>query len=126
MNNIKTVLVTGGAGYVGSLLVPRLLADGYRVKVLDLYVFGDDVLDPVRDDPDLEEVKGDLRDADLLRRVMPGCDAVIHLACVSNDPSFELNPALGRSINYDCFPGLVDVARECGVRRFVYASSSSV
>jgi nucleoside-diphosphate-sugar epimerase len=126
MSIIKTVFVTGGAGYVGSVLVPRLLAEGFRVKVLDLYVFGDQVLDAVRGHAQLEEIKGDLRDAALLRRELPGCDAVIHLACISNDPSFELNPALGRSINYDCFADLVDAAQDSGVRRFVYASSSSV
>jgi nucleoside-diphosphate-sugar epimerase len=126
MTTIRTVFVTGGAGYVGSALVPRLLADGHRVKVLDLYLFGDQVLDAVRGHRDLHEIKGDVRDIGLLQRELPGCDAVIHLACVSNDPSFELNPALGRSINYDCFPGLVDAARQSGIRRFVYASSSSV
>jgi nucleoside-diphosphate-sugar epimerase len=122
----KRVLVTGGAGYVGSVLVPKLLAAGVAVRVLDLYLYGGHVLDAVRDHPGLEQVKGDIRDQALLDRVMPGCDAVIHLACISNDPSFELDPALGRSINYDAFFGLVDTAKASGVRRFVYASSSSV
>src|SRR4051812_21768671 len=110
MGDIRTVFVTGGAGYVGSVLVPRLLNEGYLVKVLDLYVFGKHVFDAVRDHPNLHEIKGDLRDRDLLLSELPGCDAVIHLACISNDPSFELNPELGRSINYDCFPDLVDIA----------------
>ncbi|MBM4442375.1 MAG: NAD-dependent epimerase/dehydratase family protein [Candidatus Rokubacteria bacterium] len=123
---IRTVLVTGGAGYVGSALVPKLLAAGYRVKVLDLYLYGDAVLAAVTGHPDLEEIKGDLRDQALLRRALKGCDAVIHLACISNDPSFELNPDLGKSINYDAFLPLVTYAKEAGVRRFVYASSSSV
>jgi nucleoside-diphosphate-sugar epimerase len=94
--------------------------------VLDLYLYGDDVLRNVSGAPGLEEIKGDIRDLPLLKGILPRCDAVIHLACISNDPSFELNPALGRSINYDAFPPLVDAARERGVRRFVYASSSSV
>jgi nucleoside-diphosphate-sugar epimerase len=126
MRDIKTVMVTGGAGYVGAVLVPRLLAEGYRVKVLDLYLFGEDPLGGVRDHPNLTEIRGDIRNPLLLRRELPGCDAVIHLACISNDPSFELNPELGRSINYDCFPDLVDIAKASGVRRFIYASSSSV
>ena len=59
-------------------------------------------------------------------RALAGCDAVIHLACISNDPSFDLDPALGRSINFDCFRPLVQASKAAGVRRFIYASSSSV
>ena len=126
MRKIRKVLVTGGAGYVGAVLVPKLLNQGYQVKVLDLYLFGDNVLDEVRDHPKLEQIKGDLRDRELLKRILPGCDAVIHLACISNDPSFELNPALSRSINYDAFGPLVKISKASGVSRFVYASTSSV
>ena len=123
---IKTVCVTGGAGYVGAVTVPKLLEAGYRVKVIDLFIFGEDVLDGVADDPNLEIVRGDIRDRALLERTIPGSDAVLHLACISNDPSFELDPALGKSINYDAFLDLVTVSKESGVGRFVYASSSSV
>jgi nucleoside-diphosphate-sugar epimerase len=119
----STVYVTGGAGYVGSALVPALLEAGYKVKVLDLFMYGDDVLDA---HPNLEMIKGDMRDRKLLERTIPGCDAVIHLACISNDPSFELDPGLGKSINYDAFIDLVKVSKDSGVKRFVYASSSSV
>lgn len=122
----KTVFVTGGAGYVGSVLVPKLLSSGYNVRVLDLFLYGEHVLDEVKDHPGLQQIKGDLRNVGLLQEVIPGCDAVIHLACVSNDPSFELNPTLGKSINYDAFFHLVDLARDNGVGRFIYASSSSV
>src|SRR5262245_40215999 len=126
MVNLQTVLVTGGAGYVGSVLVPKLLAQGYRVKVLDLYIFGSHTLDAVKHHDGLEQIKGDIRDKVLLRRIMPGCDAVIHLACISNDPSFELDPELGRAINFDCFSDLVSISKDSGVKRFVFASSSSV
>lgn len=126
MHRIETVLVTGGAGYVGAVLVPELLAKGYKVKVLDLYLYGEGVLDSVKGHPGLEHVKGDIRDRALLERVVPGCDAVIHLACISNDPSFELDLELGKSINYDAFIDLVKVSKARGVRRFIYASSSSV
>ena len=126
MNAVSHVFVTGGAGYVGSALVPRLLAEGLRVTVFDLYLYGDHVLDGVRTHPGLRQIKGDLRNRALVERSIAGCDAVIHLACISNDPSFELNPELGRSINYDAFIDLVDVARDAGVGRFIYASSSSV
>lgn len=122
----QDVLVTGGAGYVGAVLVPKLLQQGYNVKVLDLLIYGDDALRPVIDHPNLELIKGDIRDRPLLEKVIPGCKSVIHLACISNDPSFELNPELGKSINYDAFPALVDVSKDQGVNRFIYASSSSV
>ncbi len=127
MNNpIKQVLVTGGAGYVGAVLVPKLLSAGYNVKVLDLYLYGEDVFDAVKKDPKLRQVKGDIRDSELLKRELPGTDAVIHLACISNDPSYELNPSLGKSINYDAFIPLVLISKENKVKRFIYASSSSV
>jgi nucleoside-diphosphate-sugar epimerase len=126
MTSLKTVLVTGGAGYVGAVLVPKLLECGYHVRVLDLFLYGDDVLQAVASHNSLETIKGDIRDRPLLERIMSGCDAVIHLACISNDPSFELDPELGRSINYDAFFDLVAVAKNSGVQRFIYASSSSV
>lgn len=126
MKPIQQVLVTGGAGYVGAVLVPKLLDKGYCVKVLDLYIYGEHVLDAVKDNSNLEQIKGDIRDRALLEKVIPGCDAVIHLACISNDPSFELDRALGRSINYDAFFDLVEVSKNSSVHRFIYASSSSV
>ena len=126
MKPIAQVLVTGGAGYVGAVLVQRLLDDGYRVRVLDLYMFGKHVLDGVKDHPNLKQIEGDIRDQTLFKRVLRGCDAVIHLACISNDPSFELNPALSRSINYEAFGPLVRISKESGVRRFIYASTCSV
>jgi len=121
----KRVLVTGGAGYVGSSLVPKLLAAGYEVSVLDLYIYGA-VFADLASNPKLTEVKGDLRNPSDVQRALSGCDAVVHLACISNDPSFDLNPDLGRSINYDCFRPLVKASKDAGVRRFIYASSSSV
>ena len=123
--NLNRVLVTGGAGYVGAVLVPKLIAAGYQVTVLDLYMYGEDVLKSSRG-ASLREVKGDIRDAEVVKQALQGCDAVIHLACISNDPSFELNPELGRSINLDAFVPLVRAAKEAKVKRFVYASSSSV
>lgn len=120
---MRKVLVTGGGGYVGAALVPALLAAGYGVTVVDLFIYGDDVLDP---HPGLRCVTGDIRDADMLRRELVGVTDVIHLACISNDPSFELNPDLGRSINLDAFEPLVAASRDAGASRFIYASSSSV
>ncbi len=120
---MKSVYITGGAGYVGSVLVPKLLSKGYKVSVLDLMIYGEDVL---AKHPNLTIIKGDIRDQELLKKTLPGHDAVIHLACISNDPSFELNPDLGKSINLDAFEPLVKISKESGVSRFIYASSSSV
>ncbi len=122
-NEIKRVLVTGGAGYVGAVLVPKLLDQGYAVRVIDLMWFGEDVL-PTHER--LDVMKADVRDANAVAKAVADCDAVIHLACISNDPSFELDPTLGRSINLDAFEPLVVAARDAGVSRFIYASSSSV
>ena len=119
----KKIFVTGGAGYVGAVLVPRLLSEGCRVTVLDLMIYGEEVLTP---HPNLKVIKGDIRDQALLGEILSGHDAVIHLACISNDPSFELNPDLGKSINLDAFGPLVNISRQCGILRFIYASSSSV
>lgn len=126
MTQARHVLVTGGAGYVGAVLVPRLLAAGHTVTVLDLYMYGHDVLAEVADNPRLIQIVGDLRHGPVVEKALAGCDSVIHLACISNDPSFELNPDLGKSINFDCFRPLVRAAKKAGVKRFIYASSSSV
>jgi len=123
---MKNVLVTGGAGYVGAKLVPALLSEEYKVKVLDLFIYGEDVFDGIADKKNLEYIKGDIRDQILLDSCLRNIDTVIHLACVSNDPSFELNPVLGKSINWDAFLPLVELSKENGVSRFIYASSSSV
>jgi len=123
MTNLKAILVTGGAGYVGCVLVPKLLAAGYRVIVYDVLLFGSDGLSAY---PNVRVIKGDLRDTASFRAAVEGVDAVIHLACISNDPSFELDPELSKSINYDCFEPMVLASKRAGVRRFIYASTSSV
>lgn len=116
------VLITGGAGYVGTVLTPQLLAAGYQVVVYDTCWYGC-FLDA---HPELTLIKSDLRDKEALTQALEGVDQVIHLACISNDPSFELDEALSREINFDCFEPLVVAAKKAGVRRFIYASSSSV
>jgi nucleoside-diphosphate-sugar epimerase len=121
---LQNVLITGGAGYVGSLLVPQLLELGYKITVYDTLYFGDHFLP--KDNPNLKIIKGDIRDTDHLKSALKSADAVISLACISNDASFELDEALSTSINLDAFEPMVIAAKQAGVKRFIYASSSSV
>ena len=120
---MSSIFITGGAGYVGSKLVPKLLRLGHEVTVLDLMIYGESVLD---NHEKLKKIKGDIRNTNLLEKFIKGHDTVIHLACISNDPSYELNPSLGKSINYDAFEPLVKTSIENNVNKFIYASSSSV
>lgn len=119
---MQKVLITGGAGYVGHVLTPRLLAAGYEVTVYDKLFFGC----RLPNHPKLRVVQGDIRDAARLTAVLAGQDAVLHLACISNDASFELDERLSKTINYDSFEPLVVAAKTAGVKRFIYCSSSSV
>ena len=118
------VLVTGGAGYAGSLLCPQLLEEGYRVTAFDACFFGDDFLP--HEHAAFRLVRGDIRDTAALARAFEGVDIVVNLACISNDASFELNEALSTTVNLDAFEPMVEAAKAAGVKRFVYASSSSV
>jgi len=120
---MKKVLVTGGAGYKGCILIPKLLRAGYEVVVYDWMLFGSAGLP---NHPNLTVITGDIRDILKYTGAIEGCDSVIHMACISNDPSFELNPELSRTINYECFEPLVLASKSAGVRRFVYVSTSSV
>jgi nucleoside-diphosphate-sugar epimerase len=119
---VKNVLITGGAGYVGTVLAPQLVAKGYGVTVYDVLYYGCEL----KPGPGLRIVEGDIRDTARFRDACRGVDAIIHLACISNDPSFELDEELSRTINYDCFEPMVIAAKEQGVRRFISASTSSV
>jgi nucleoside-diphosphate-sugar epimerase len=123
--NVK-VAITGGAGYVGSALVPALVKRGYEVTVLDTCWFNEKPFLSIIDNSNLKILRGDIRNKDDCFSAFKDQDAVIHLACISNDPSFELDPTLGKAINYDAFDNVLEMVRECNVRRFIYASSSSV
>ena len=126
MTDIKRVLVTGGAGYVGSVLVPKLLGGGYDVVVLDTMFFGDAGLAPHRANPHLTVIVGDIRDSNTVEAALRGVDAVIHMASISNDPSSDLNPQLTIEVNYDATVALALASKAAGVKRFVNVSTSSV
>ena len=120
---MKKIFLIGGGGYVGSALVPKILDAGYKVTIYDLFIYGEDVIEK---HPNLSIIKGDIRNLNLLEKSLRGFDYIIHLACISNDPSFELNPELGKSINLDCFRPLIEISKKMKIKRFIYASSSSV
>ncbi|MBM3531258.1 MAG: SDR family oxidoreductase, partial [Alphaproteobacteria bacterium] len=119
---LKNVLISGGAGYVGTLLAPQLVVAGYNVTVYDIMYYGCEL----KPRPGLRIVQGDIRDTAKFKEACKGIDAVIQLACISNDAGFELDEKLSEEINYKCFEPMVMAAEAQGVKRFIYASSSSV
>lgn len=121
---MNRVLVIGGAGYCGSILVPQLLDEGYSVTVYDILWYGSEFL-PL-DNPALTVIQGDVRDTAKVAEACQGQNIVLHLACISNDASFDLDEALSTSVNLDSFEPVVIAAKQAGVKRFVFASSSSV
>jgi nucleoside-diphosphate-sugar epimerase len=123
-NRFSRVFVTGGAGYVGSALIPRLLGRGYKVTSYDICYYGDNFLP--KSNPNLQVTRGDIRDTAKLAGTLAEHDSFISLACISNDASFELDEKLSTSVNLDAFEPMVVAAKKAGVRRFIFASSSSV
>jgi nucleoside-diphosphate-sugar epimerase len=122
------VLVTGGAGYIGSVLCPKLLAAGHAVCVLDLLFFGLDPIEPLLARPGFTLIEGDIRDRRLVERTLGdgAFDRVVHLAAISNDPSSELDEGITLGVNLDATCHLMETARQAGVGRFLFASSASV
>jgi len=125
---MKNVLVTGGAGYVGAILVPKLVNKGYQVKVLDLFLYADEKLFPAEmvKNKKLTLIRGDLRDKTVVKKALEGIDCIIHLAGISNDPSSDLDPELTKKVNIEGTKAMIDMARDQGIARFINASSSSV
>ena len=120
----KKIFITGGAGYVGARLVNELLKKKYVITVYDIMYFGDHFLP--KNNSDLTIIQGDIRDQKKLRDSCKNHDYFVHLACISNDTSFALDEKLSTTINLDAFKPMVKIAKENGIKRFIYASSSSV
>lgn len=122
----KKILVTGGAGYVGSVLVRELLARNYQVRVFDKLYFGRASLSDLLNHPNFELIQGDIRELDKFEHILDGIDGVIHLASLSNDPSCDLDPELSRAINYTATENLADLCIRAAVKRFIFSSTCSV
>lgn len=120
---MKNIIIFGGGGYCGSVLVPQLLNENWEVTVFDTFWYGTDHLPK---SPNLHLVRGDVRELDKVKLALVGKKHVLHLACISNDASFELDEQLSTSVNLNSFEPLVIAAKDAGVARFVFASSSSV
>jgi nucleoside-diphosphate-sugar epimerase len=120
---LKKIIVFGGGGYCGSVLVPQLANEGYSVTVFDTFLYGTEHLKGLNN---VVLAKGDVRNLDQVMDALKGQQYVLHLACISNDASFILDEKLSTSVNLDSFEPLVIAAKEAGVKRFVFASSSSV
>src|SRR6185295_8602686 len=122
------ILVTGGAGYLGAILVPKLVVRGHRVRVIDIGYFGFDHLRGLTSSS-VELVRENLcriaREKHFLRDLLEHIDCIIHLAAISNDPSAELHPDLTDELNYGATTVLAEAARQKGIR-FLFSSSCSV
>jgi nucleoside-diphosphate-sugar epimerase len=122
----RRILVTGGAGYIGSHLVRKLLSKGYAVRVLDSLLFGDGSVKELYDNPDFELMKGDIRHIEDVVQSMDGCYGVVHLAGIVGDPACELKPDVTHAINYEATKIMVEITKYKGLKRFVFASTCSV
>ncbi len=122
----KNVLVIGGAGYIGSALLPKLLDAGYRVRLLDLLLYDTDPINQVLKHPNLEVVQGDFRHVGKIVEVMQGVNAVVHLGAIVGDPACELDRELTTEVNLSATRMVAEVAKLCQVERFVFASTCSV
>ena len=119
------ILVTGGAGYIGSTLVPLLLAQGHQVRVFDSLMYGGSSMFGFWSQPGFEFMKGDLQDKQAVIEAVQGVEAVVHLAAIVGDPACAKKPDLARATNLGGSLSLLETSRHAGVRRFVFASTCS-
>jgi nucleoside-diphosphate-sugar epimerase len=119
------ILITGGAGYIGSRLTQLLLGNGHQVRVLDHLAHGGESLLGVWCHPGFEFIRGDIRDRETVQTAVSGRDAVVHLAAIVGDPACSREPELARAINLDASLALIEESQRAGVERFVFASTCS-
>jgi nucleoside-diphosphate-sugar epimerase len=119
------ILVTGGAGYIGSTVVPLLLAGGHHVRVMDQLLHGGESLLGVWSHPEFEFMRGDIRDRAAVSAAVSGREAVVHLAALVGDPACARQPELARATNLDASLALIEESQTSGVQRFVFASTCS-
>jgi nucleoside-diphosphate-sugar epimerase len=119
------ILVTGGGGYIGSTLVPILLEQGHRIRVLDALLYGGAPLLPVWSHPRFEFLRAEIADSGAVRSALNSIDAVVHLAAVVGDPACAKDPQRARAVNLEGSLALLEAARQAHVGRFVFASTCS-
>jgi nucleoside-diphosphate-sugar epimerase len=122
----RSVLLIGGAGFIGSALLPKLLDDGWQVRILDLLLFGREPIAEWIDHPRVELVQGDFRNPDLLADAMQGMDSVINLGGIVGDPACDWNKELTMDVNLEANNRAVLLAKQSGIQRFVFASTALV
>ncbi len=122
---MQKILVTGGAGYIGSVLIRQLLDEGYKVRVLDTLNFGGDSLIELLNNADFEFQRGDVRNKEDVEKAIVGVDAIVNLAAIVGDPACAKEPKLARETNYEAAINLYLIANKKGVKRFVFASTCS-
>jgi nucleoside-diphosphate-sugar epimerase/predicted transcriptional regulator len=123
---IKSILITGGAGYIGAHLSRKLLAKGYTVRLLDNLLYGDNPIRDLYDNPNFELIKGDVRHIEEVITAIRGMDAVVHLAAIVGDPACSLGPRLTIESNYLATKLLADVCKHHQINRFLFSSTCSV
>lgn len=121
----KQILVTGGAGYIGSVLTRQLIEKGYRVRILDNLMYGGEPIIDLLNHPNFDFVKGDVRDEADVRKALEGIDCIAHLAAIVGDPACAKHPDLARSTNVDASKLIYNIAEEMAVTRMIFASTCS-
>ncbi len=121
----EKILVTGGAGYIGSVLTRQLLEKGYEVRVLDRLMYGGEPIIDLFNYPNFEFIKGDVRNREDVEKAVEGVTCIAHLAAIVGDPACAKDPELSKSTNLEGSKLLYDIANEKGVKKFVFASTCS-